>query len=84
MISKVPLKQISTKEIFKSKNEFDLIQDGTDPSYKEKNKAESAIALSMIINNYENNIHLKSPEFSDVTNPEVDFKDVKKYILSIY
>jgi len=76
IISQIPLKQISIKEIFKSKSEFELIQDGTDLTTREKNKNESAVALSMIMNNYESNVHLKNPEFSDMTNPEVDFKDV--------
>jgi len=76
MISNIPLKQISTKEIFKSKNDFDLIQDGISQSSREKNKNESAVALSMIINNFEHNLHLKNPELSDMGNPEIDFKDV--------
>lgn len=76
MISQIPLKQISTKEIFKSKSEFELIQNGTDPAMKEKNKSESAVALSMILSNYQSNIPLKNPEFSDVASPEVEFKDV--------
>ena len=76
MVSQIPLKQISTKEIFKSKNEFELVQNGTDPVMREKNKRESAVALSMIISNYQSSIPLKNPEFSDLANPEVEFKDV--------
>jgi hypothetical protein len=70
------LKQISTKEIFKSKSEFELIQNGTNLNMREKNKNESAIALSLILNNYESTIPLKNPEFSDLVSPETEFKDV--------
>jgi len=70
------LKQISSQEIFKSQNEFEIIQNGTVPAMKEKNKTESAVALSLILNNYQSNIPLKNPEFSDLASPEVEFKDV--------
>ena len=70
------MKQISIKEIFKSKCEFELIQNGTNLNMREKNKNESAIALSLILNNYESSIPLKNPEFSDLASPETEFKDV--------
>ncbi len=76
MISQIPLKQISTNEIFKFKTEFDLIEDGTDVSIIEKNKNQSAVALSLFMNNYDSNLHLKNPEYTDMGNPEDDFKDV--------
>lgn len=81
MISKIPMKLISSKEIFQSKNEQDLIQNGTDLNMQQKNKSDTAVALSLLMDNYESNMKLKNPEFNDISNPEVEFKDVKFYFL---
>lgn len=81
MISKLPINEITSHQIFDTINEIEMTQNGIDKNNQKLKDDNYNLKYSMMLENIsDKNIELKNPDFSSEMQPEKQFNDVNKLI----